>query len=93
MAIWLNDVLNGVRLSIPNHQSFQNRVLQVITNAPQYARKSTLYQVLNMADVAPTIEIAYTKLHLTMKDHTYPLMPGTGHLLLPEITREGETPF
>ena len=47
-------------------QRLQNWVLRLITDAPWYDRNGTLPKNLNMTDTVTTIDITFTKLHLTM---------------------------
>ena len=64
-------------------QRFQNRVLIPITDAPWYIRNNTLHSDLNITDEATTIDITYTKLHITMRNHTNPLFQDAAQYIPP----------
>ena len=64
-------------------QRFQNWVLRLITDAPWNGRDDTLHTDLNMTDIATTIDISYTKLHITMRNHANLLLKDAAQNLPP----------
>lgn len=55
-------------------QTFQNRCLRLITNAPWYIRNSTLHTDLQVPDVTTTLRQNYLNLQNTFVNHRNPLV-------------------